>query len=120
MLASCVGLILNLVGTNQEAHGVSDLGSLKSSILKIVDVVGLIKQYASDVVSGKIKEPDHGIGRIISETLSQLPRIPEFQGMFDNYVKDILMVVYLSNLTKAQLEISEKLHLLKVEEQQIS
>lgn len=55
---------------------------------------------------------DVQIGRTIQETLTSVPRIqPEiFDKIFNGSIQDLLMVVYLSNLTRAQISIAEKMN----------
>ena len=46
------------------------------------------------------------------DTVSSIPRIDvgEFEKMFNTHLQDLLMVVYLANLTRSQLAIAERLH----------
>ena len=64
-------------------------------------------EYVGKVVDGKL-EADDTIGNQIADTLSSVPRIrPEaFDKMFSDSMQDLLMVSYLSNITKTQLTIS--------------
>lgn len=68
-------------------------------------------EYVDKVVDGSIS-PDDDVGRNISEVLNSVPRIrPEvFDKMFNDSLQDLLMVTYLSNITKTQLTIAEKLN----------
>lgn len=54
---------------------------------------------------------DEEIGREIIDALNAIPRInlDEFKASYKNSIQDLLMVVYLSNLTKTQLMVAEKL-----------
>jgi translation initiation factor 3 subunit F len=67
--------------------------------------------YVSSVVEGSVA-PDVIIGRQIADTLAGVPRIrPEiFNKIFQDSLQDLLMVTYLSNITKMQLMIAEKLN----------
>jgi translation initiation factor 3 subunit F len=67
--------------------------------------------YVSSVVEGSVA-PDVIIGRQIADTLAGVPRIrPEiFNKIFQDSLQDLLMVTYLSNITKTQLTIAEKLN----------
>ena len=55
---------------------------------------------------------DEKLGRYIADALAVVPRIrPEvFDKIFNGHLQDLLMVSYLSNLTKTQLDIATKLH----------
>ena len=45
------------------------------------------------------------------ETISKVPRIEgaQFEAMLNSTMQDLLMVVYLANLTKTQVNLGEKL-----------
>ena len=68
-------------------------------------------RYVDAVVDGQLP-PDETRGRTIADTLSSVPRIrPEtFDKMFNDSLQDLLMVTYLSNITRTQLTIAEKLN----------
>ncbi len=86
-------------------------GSLQVSLEKLLEMIETASDYVGKVVDGKL-EADDGIGNQIADTLSSVPRIrPEvFDKMFSDSLQDLLMVSYLSNITKTQLTISEKLN----------
>lgn len=67
-------------------------------------------RYVGKVNRGEI-EGDDEIGREIIDALNAIPRInvDEFKSSYRNSIQDLLMVVYLSNLTKTQLMVAEKL-----------
>lgn len=92
------------VSTEQESE-------LQASMEKLLEMLETASEYATKVVDGKMV-PDDAVGRQIFDTLSNIPRIrPElFEKMFSDSLQDLLMVSYLSNITKTQLTISEKLN----------
>ena len=85
--------------------------TLKCSMEKLLSMLETASEYIGQVVDGKV-EPDDAIGRQIADTLSSVPRIrPEtFDKMYNDSLQDLLMVTYLSNITRTQLTISEKLN----------
>jgi translation initiation factor 3 subunit F len=85
--------------------------ALKLSMEKLLEMLETASTYVDSVLSDKIT-PDETIGRDIFESLNSIPRIrPEvFDKMFNDSLQDLLMVTYLSNVTKTQLSISEKLN----------
>lgn len=89
-----------------------DLSLLEQSIDKLTTNLESVQTYVSDVIAGK-RKADKKVGRYIMDTLSSLPRIEseQFQEHFTRSLQDILMVVYLSNVTRKQLQISEKIKL---------
>eukprot|EP00558_Chaetoceros_sp_UNC1202_P011604 CAMPEP_0197241464 /NCGR_PEP_ID=MMETSP1429-20130617/7487_1 /TAXON_ID=49237 /ORGANISM="Chaetoceros sp., Strain UNC1202" /LENGTH=325 /DNA_ID=CAMNT_0042701303 /DNA_START=112 /DNA_END=1092 /DNA_ORIENTATION=+ len=85
--------------------------SLQISMEKLLSMIETASEYVEKVVDGTI-DADDGIGSQIADTLSSVPRIrPEaFDRMFNDSLQDLLMVSYLSNITRTQLTISEKLN----------
>ena len=88
----------------------SDIAGLESSISKLQELLKTVSTYVDDVVEGRT-EPDITLGRRIADTLASVPRIDPvvFDSMFNDSLQDLLMVVYLSQLTRTQLAIAEKL-----------
>ena len=95
---------------NQRNEPTSDMG-LKCSMEKLLNMLETASEYIGKVVDGEV-EADDAIGRQIADTLSSVPRIrPEmFDKMFNDSLQDLLMVTYLSNITRTQVTISEKLN----------
>jgi translation initiation factor 3 subunit F len=55
-------------------------------------------------------QPNNQVGRFLQETLALLPTNSiSFDQMFTNGVQDVLMVIYLANLTRSHLLLAEKL-----------
>ncbi len=98
------------LGEEKKDEGAST-GSLQVSLEKLLEMIETASDYVGKVVDGKL-EADDAIGNQIADTLSSVPRIrPEvFDKMFSDSLQDLLMVSYLSNITKTQLTISEKLN----------
>ena len=72
-------------------------------------------QYVEAVLDGT-QEPDNSIGRAINSLILSLPKMDsdQFEEMINSNLKDLLMVVYLSQMTKAQLQLNEKLSMVSV------
>ncbi|CAE7710053.1 TIF3F1, partial [Symbiodinium microadriaticum] len=83
---------------------------LTSSLRRLVGLVDKISAYVDEVAAGT-REPDAQIGIMIADVLSSLQVVgpDDFQRYMDAKTQDMLMVSYLSNLTKAQLAVAEKL-----------
>ena len=81
------------------------------SMEKLYKLLETATEYVDSVVDGKIT-PDAEVGRQIADTLATVPRIrPEvFDKLFNDSLQDLLMVTYLSNITRTQLTIAEKLN----------
>jgi len=88
----------------------SDLQQVTVASQKLLNMFKTVQDYVEDTLSGKIA-PDNTVGRHLMTLIRSIPKIdPEkFQEMLNDNMKDLLMVVYLSNLTKTQLALNEKL-----------
>lgn len=88
----------------------SEIENLESSIARLLQMLETVEAYVDDVVA-KRRQPDHKIGTKIASVVSMVPRIqPElFHKTFRNNLQDLLMVVYLSNMTRTQLAIAERI-----------
>jgi len=104
-----------MIGSASESEGAAatqdESKALRLSMEKLLALLETCSEYVDKVVDGTIPEDDE-VGRDISETLNSVPRIrPEvFDKMFNDSLQDLLMVTYLSNITKTQLTIAEKLN----------
>ncbi|KAI8145874.1 maintenance of mitochondrial structure and function-domain-containing protein [Fennellomyces sp. T-0311] len=98
---------------SRTASLLSDMDHLEVAITKLQEMLGRISEYVDSVVAGKEK-PNNAIGRYIMDTVSVVPKIDStsFEKMFNSHLQDLLMVVYLANMTRTQLSVAERLNLL--------
>jgi translation initiation factor 3 subunit F len=84
---------------------------LSDAMAQLQSLLSHVTTYVDSVVDGSQPAED-ARGRQIADTLSLVPRIrpQDFDSMFHDSLQDLLMVTYLSNLTKTQLTIAEKLN----------
>lgn len=89
----------------------SSTGALQHSMEALLTMLETASDYVHRVVDGSLPADDD-VGRQIADTLSSVPRVrPEaFDKMFSDSLQDLLMITYLSNITRTQLTISEKLN----------
>lgn len=88
----------------------SDMDNLERSVKQVFDMLETVSNYVNKVLDGQ--EPaNNSIGRYLMDTITSIPRIDvnEFDKMFNSHLQDLLMVVYLANLTRTQLAIAERL-----------
>jgi len=108
----CVDRMIGSAGAAGGAPAEQDEGAeLRVSMERLLAMLETCSEYVDGVVDGTVPADDE-MGRDISETLNSVPRIrPEvFDRMFNDSLQDLLMVTYLSNITKTQLTIAEKLN----------
>jgi len=88
---------------------ISDLEAIENSVDNVLQMIQIIQNYVENVKNGKIS-PDTKIGRILAVALSNIPKwdAQSVEKMFTTNLQDLLMVVYLANLTRAQLRIAER------------
>jgi translation initiation factor 3 subunit F len=89
----------------------TDIDSLQHSMEKLYTSLGTALEYVTTVVEGGTL-PDAEIGRQITDTLATLPHIrPDvLDRLFHDSSQDLLMVAYLSKLTRTQLTVAAKLN----------
>lgn len=111
----CIDRLIASSSSSSEGSGAlatqDESAALQLSMEKLLAMLETCSEYVDKVVDGTIPADDE-TGREISDTLNSVPRIrPEvFDKMFNDSLQDLLMVTYLSNITKTQLVIAEKLN----------
>lgn len=106
---------LDLISRTRDASsGVSefysDLQNLEGSMTTLSNLLDSVSEYVENVANGKIPA-DPAIGRFLSKAMSALPTFDAetIDKIFNNSIQDLLMVVYLGNLTRTQIALAEKL-----------
>lgn len=90
-----------------------DLAQIAGASTKLASMLDQVLAYVDDVIAGK-QLPDNQVGRALLDMVNSVPKMTsdQFDNMFNSNVKDLLMVVALSQLIKTQLQLNEKLTLL--------
>lgn len=89
----------------------TDSVNLVRAIRQIQDMLTRVHSYIESVLEEKIPA-NPIIGRYLMDTLAMVPKIDAdtFDRTFHSHVQDLLMVIYLSNITRAQLALAESVH----------
>lgn len=89
----------------------TDTQHMKQALLNLQSMLDNITSYVKKVLDGEIPA-NTKIGRILMDVVSTIPDVnaEAFEKLFNNNVQDLLCVMYLSNLTRTQLKIAEKLY----------
>jgi translation initiation factor 3 subunit F len=97
--------------TTTSSNGAAKAETLQLSMEKLHGLLDSALEYVQAVLDGK-ETPDEEKGRKIADTLATVPRVrPEiFDKLFHNSLQDLLMVSYLSSMTRTQLDVAEKLN----------
>lgn len=87
-----------------------DLAQITDASGKLLTLLGEVLNYVEDVLAEK-QQPDNSVGRALLDLIHSVPNMTsdQFAQMFNSNVKDLLMVVTLSQLIKTQLQLNEKL-----------
>lgn len=99
----------------RQVHPMQDLVQVSEASAKLLELLDQVLVYVDDVLSGK-QQPDNAVGRSLLDLIYSVPNMTteQFAQMFNSNVKDLLMVVTLSQLIKTQLQLNEKLTMLSV------
>lgn len=83
----------------------------EESLEELVQLIGRVSDYLSK--GGPDGKVDPHVVAKLSQLLNQLPKVDpaEFAKSYNKSLHDLLMVAYLSNLTRAQLAVAEKINL---------
>ncbi|XP_012273078.1 eukaryotic translation initiation factor 3 subunit F [Orussus abietinus] len=105
-----------VTGVGKPGGGVEpmmDLAQIAEASSKLTSMLDQVLAYVDNVLSGK-QPPDNQVGRALLDMVHSVPKMTseQFDEMFNSNVKDLLMVVALSQLIKTQLQLNEKLTLL--------
>ncbi|KAJ2858297.1 hypothetical protein J3B02_000367 [Coemansia erecta] len=89
---------------------ISDMEQLEKTIVELCSMLERVSAYVAGVCSGKTK-PNNVVGKYLMDMLAVVPKVDtkQFSTLFQSHLQDILMVAYLTNLTRAQLNIADRL-----------
>ncbi|KAJ2713485.1 hypothetical protein H4R19_002225 [Coemansia spiralis] len=89
---------------------ITDMEQLERTIDELRAMLTRVAAYVDGVCSGKAKA-NNVIGKYLMDMLAVVPKIDstQFSALFQTHLQDILMVAYLTNLTRAQLNIADRL-----------
>ncbi|XP_057663013.1 eukaryotic translation initiation factor 3 subunit F-1 [Diorhabda carinulata] len=90
-----------------------DINQVSEAGSKMSVMLDQVLQYVEDVLANKTV-PNNAVGRSLLDLVNSVPHMSneQFSEMFNSNVKDLLMVITLSQLIKTQLQLNEKLTLL--------
>jgi len=94
----------------RQVDPIPDLAKISEGTTKLEFMLDAVIQYVEDVMSGK-EAPNNTVGRKLLDLVHSVPKMTpdEFEKMITSNQKDLLMVIYLTQLTKTQLQLHEKL-----------
>ena len=95
----------HLTGPSKDA----EVESMELVIKKLLRTLESVMEYVDK--AGVSSSTDPAVLRLLQDVVASAPRMPaiQFDQMFNSQVQDMLVVVYLANLTRTQLALAEKL-----------
>lgn len=101
----------NTIKDDSVAPIFTDREHLKAALIDLHTMLNNVTKYVKKVLDGEIPK-NSKIGHMLLDVVSTIPDFnsDRFEVLFNNNVQDLLMVMYLSNLTRSQLKIAEKLY----------
>ncbi|KAJ2498611.1 hypothetical protein GGH96_004167 [Coemansia sp. RSA 1972] len=99
-----------LQAASAESELVSDMEQLERTISELRSMLERVTAYVRSVCAGNTKA-NTVVGKYLMDMLAVVPKIDaeQFSTLFQSHLQDILMVAYLTNLTRAQLNIADRL-----------
>eukprot|EP00658_Telonema_sp_P-2_P004036 TRINITY_DN11511_c0_g2_i13.p1 TRINITY_DN11511_c0_g2~~TRINITY_DN11511_c0_g2_i13.p1 ORF type:complete len:315 (+),score=99.59 TRINITY_DN11511_c0_g2_i13:88-1032(+) len=88
----------------------TDLDGIDNQLTEMLQRLSVLESYVDEVQEGK-KEADPAVGNLLADTIALVPNLNPgmYEKTFQNGLQDLLMVVYLSNLTRTQLALAERI-----------
>ncbi|KAJ2903201.1 hypothetical protein MKZ38_010237 [Zalerion maritima] len=107
------GLDMISSGINDESRTapvVSDVQSLRRTLESQIDMLTRVGEYVGGVLDEE-EEPNHALGQYLMNALSLAPKVDpaDIERDFNNHIQDVLMVSYLANTIRTQIDLSQKL-----------
>lgn len=98
---------------SRQVQPMLDLAQVAEASSKLNGLLDQVLNFVEDVLLGKVP-PNNTVGRALLDLVHSVPHMnhEQFSEMFNSNVKDLLMVITLSQLIKTQLQLNEKLTLL--------
>jgi len=110
------GLDLLVAATKSASHVASpqqDLEVLEQSLQNVLQMLDRVLGYVKSVLSGEV-QGNIAVGRYLLDTLSTAAPALEkgkLEHLFNSHLQDTLMISYLGNLVRSQVEVSSRLTL---------
>ncbi|KAK9460372.1 JAB1/Mov34/MPN/PAD-1 ubiquitin protease-domain-containing protein [Lipomyces oligophaga] len=95
---------------SREISIVNDVHNLENSIEQVLEMIDRVGKYVSSIIEGKQKGSIE-VGKFLYSSLTLAPKVDadELEQLFNSHLQDVLLMVYLSNTLKAQVELFNNL-----------
>ncbi|KAI1483101.1 hypothetical protein K445DRAFT_186693 [Daldinia sp. EC12] len=106
---------LDLISSARDAEAraapvISDVESLTRSLEHAQDLLERVSDYVGGVIDEE-QEPNNALGQYLMSALSLAPKVDPttVESDFNNHIQDVLMVSYLANSIRTQIDLSQRL-----------
>ncbi|KAI4771140.1 eukaryotic translation initiation factor 3 subunit F [Aureobasidium sp. EXF-3400] len=88
----------------------TDIESLERAIEQVLEMIERVSNYVSNVLDEEA-EPSSALGQFLMNTLSLAPKVDaeDIERDFNNHIQDVLLVSYLANTIRTQIDLSNRL-----------
>lgn len=95
---------------SRAAPVVTDIEGLERAIEQTLDLLERVSEYVSSVLDEE-REPNNALGQFLMNALSLAPKVDaaDIERDFNNHIQDILVVSYLTNTIRTQIDLSQRL-----------
>jgi len=95
---------------NRSAPIITDVESLTRSMESTLDLLERVSTYVSDIVDEEL-DGNNALGQYLMGALSLAPKVDplSIEADFNNHIQDVLMVSYLANSIRTQIDLSQRL-----------
>jgi translation initiation factor 3 subunit F len=95
---------------SRAAPVVTDIEGLERAIDYTLDLLERVTEYVSSVLDEE-REPNNALGQFLMNALSLSPKVDatDIERDFNNHIQDILVVSYLTNTIRTQIDLSQRL-----------
>ncbi|KAL6907049.1 Mov34 domain-containing protein [Trichoderma evansii] len=95
---------------SRNAPLVSDIESLGRSIEQTISLLDRVSEWANGVLD-EDEEPNNALAQYLMGALSLAPKVDasQIEHDFNNHIQDVLMVSYLANTIRTQIDLSQRL-----------
>lgn len=107
--------VLDTIASARDAESrtaplVSDIESLAQSIEQTIGLLDRVSEWVNGVLD-EDEEPNNALGQYLMSALSLAPKVDaaSIERDFNNHIQDVLMVSYLANTIRTQIDLSQRL-----------
>lgn len=88
----------------------NDIDALERSVEQVLDMLSRVSNYVNEVLDEEAT-PSNALGQFLMNALSLAPKVEaaDIERDFNNHIQDVLVVSYLTNTIRTQIDLSNRL-----------